>query len=71
MKDVAWNCERRAAAAADDDDSMLAYKNSFNVGYDENSVNESGETYLQNIASSKRHCTTFTASQEVYMLINY
>lgn len=49
MKDVAWNYKR----PADDDDRILAYKNNFNVGYDENSINESGETYLQNITSSK------------------
>jgi len=61
MKDVAWNYKR----PDDDDDRILAYKNNFNVGYDENSINESGETYLQNITSSKRHCTIFTASQEV------
>jgi hypothetical protein len=42
MKDVAWNYKR-----PDDEDRILAYKNNFNVGYDENSVNESDETFTK------------------------
>jgi len=38
MKDVAWNYKR--PADGDVDDRILAYKNNFNVGYDENSINE-------------------------------
>jgi len=57
MKDVAWNYKRPADDDDDSDDRILAYKNNFNVGYDENSISESGETYLQNITSTKRHCT--------------
>jgi hypothetical protein len=39
MKDAAWNY-KRPADGDDDDDRIMAKKNNFNVGYDENSINE-------------------------------
>ena len=39
MKGVAWNY-KRPADGDESDDRILAFKNNFNVSYDENSINE-------------------------------